>query len=302
MTRKRKRWRPGGGGCILSALLVWAAAGCASVVPPSEPSARDRVETTAGTPARAAPRGHVRVSEAPVKVLAVDAATPADPSMEALVGPFREVFEAEMSEEIGHAVGRLEEADPEGGLDNFAADAVLEGARRFTDRPIHVALLNDGGLRAPIGQGPITLGEMFELMPFENYVTILELSGTEIELLAQQLARTGGEPVAGLRFRINAPDGSATDVRVSDQPLDPAATYRLATSDYLADGGGSWPVLWEPRAREDLPVLIRDLLIDWVRRQGTIQPALDGRIRRGGGDAECSPETRGAATEERGGR
>lgn len=204
-----------------------------------------------------------------------------------------------MGETIGHAAARLEEADPEGGLDNFAADAVLEEARRLTNRPIHAALLNDGGLRAPLGEGPITVGEMFELMPFENYATILELGGIQIDSLAQQLARTGGEPVAGLSFGIRASDGSATDVRVGDEPPDPAATYRVVTSDYLANGGGSWPVLWEAHTREDLPVLIRDLLIDYVRRHGMIQPVLDGRIRVGGGGAERVPEAPGPATEER---
>ena len=78
----------------------------------------------------------------------------------------------------------------------------------------------------------------------------------------------------------------AVDVRVGGQPVDPARSYRLATVDYLVDGGGTWTVLWEAgaQAREDLDVLIRDVLVAYLRERDTVSPALDGRVRRAGGE------------------
>ena len=62
------------------------------------------------------------------------------------------------------------------------------------------------------------------------------------------------------------------------QTLDPAAEYRLVTNDYLANGGDSFSALQSPISREDLPVLLRDAFIDFVRHMGVIEPRLEGRI------------------------
>ncbi len=61
--------------------------------------------------------------------------------------------------------------------------------------------------------------------------------------------------------------------------------YRVAVTRYLANGGGFWPQLWTPLAREDLDLLIRDGIEQYIREMGTITPRLDSRIRLDGGEA-----------------
>lgn len=206
---------------------------------------------------------------------------PPDPAVEAMIAPYRSQIEAHLDQVLAQATGIFVKADPEGALDNLVADAVLHGARRLSRDTVHAALVNDGGLRVPVAPGPILMRHTYELLPFENYVVVLTLTGTQMERLADQVARSGGEPVAGWTMVLDGED--ATGVLVGGAAIDPLATYRLATVDYLADGGGAWSVLWEPTAhegREDVAVLIRDVFVEYIRERGVVRPELDGRIRR----------------------
>jgi 2',3'-cyclic-nucleotide 2'-phosphodiesterase (5'-nucleotidase family) len=210
----------------------------------------------------------------------VESPTADDTEVEALIGPYRQRMGEEIKEVIGETTGLLSKAWPEGTLGNFATDAMLWSANAASPHQVHMALTNNGGLRVPIGAGPITVGQMFELMPFENLLSVLVLSGSQVKVLCDQLASARGEPISGFSFRI-ASEGDrrwAEDIRVGQEPLDPEAKYRLVTNDYLASGGGNLTPLHSPVAREDLNVLLRDAFIDFIREKGVIEPELEGRI------------------------
>lgn len=225
-------------------------------------------DSSAGSPVGATGPRFVEVADS----------VPASPEIEKILAPFRAQMEAELEEVVGHATGPFEKAEPEGTLENLVADAVLHVARQLARDTVHAVLLNDGGLRVPLAPGPLRVSHAFELLPFRNFVVVLTLGGDQMERLADQIAATGGEPVAGWTMALAEDD--AVDVRVGGEPVDRDAEYRLATIDYLADGGGSWSVLWEPKddRREDLRILIRDAFVCHLRQAGEVTPALDGRI------------------------
>ncbi len=203
-----------------------------------------------------------------------------------MIAPYRSQLAEGLGDVLGHATAPFVKADPEGELDNLVADALLAEARLLSRDTVHLAFINEGGLRVPIAAGPVLMRTAYELLPFENYVTVLELSGAEVERLADEIAATDGEPIAGWSMELAGLD--ATNVRVGGEEIDTARIYRLATVDYLVNGGGSWTVLWEvgARPREELDALIRDLFVSYVRRRGTVTPVLDGRIRRVDGGEE----------------
>ena len=181
---------------------------------------------------------------------------------------------------LGHAAGEFTKADPEGTLDNLVAEALLHAARARSGDTVHASLVNEGGLRVPLAAGPILMRHAYELLPFENFVVVLSLSGAQMERLADEIAATTGEPIAGWSMELDGHD--AVGVRVGGEPVDRDRIYRLATVDYLVNGGGEWSVLWDvgAGAREDLGILIRAAFVEYLRERGTVTPALDGRIRR----------------------
>jgi 2',3'-cyclic-nucleotide 2'-phosphodiesterase (5'-nucleotidase family) len=212
----------------------------------------------------------------------VDADDPSDPAVAAVIAPYAAELRAVMDEVIATAAFEITKGGMESTLGNLAADAMLAEANRVLvaegAAPADLAVGNAGGLRVPIGAGPVTVGKVYELMPFENFLVVQEHTAAQIDSLAQQLARLGGEPIAGLTLAI-APDGRAASVQVNGQPLDPMRTYRVATHNYLAYGGGDMPALWDPVVRAELPLTLREAFLDYFRRLGTLAPEIDGRIR-----------------------
>ena len=259
--------------------ILILASGCTGGAGPSDsspsPEPPPTVPTVPGPEA-----GTQGVLNGRVSFSVVDKSIQDDPQVERLVAPFR----ARMGEEIQAVIGEtnvmLSEAVPEGTLGNFATDAMLWAANRHTDNPVHMALTNNGGLRIPIGPGPITVGQMYELMPFENKLTVLVLTGSQIQDLCDELAEKRGEPIAGFSFRIEVESENrvARQIMIGGQPLDREAEYRLVTNDYMANGGDSFTPLLSPVAREDFPILLRDAFIDYVRHRGVIEVVREGRI------------------------
>ncbi len=193
-------------------------------------------------------------------------ATLADASdVENLIRPYRSALSEKMGEPLAFCPQAMETGKPEGLLGDLVADIALERARQETGLPVDVCILNNGGLRIPWPAGMITLGLVYEVMPFDNEIVVLRLSADQMRTLADELAARGGEPVSGMTLRI---DGQrAADVRVGSEPL-AERDYWVATSDYLASGGGGMETLWAPRETRQSGVLLRDAIADALRRWG----------------------------------
>jgi len=117
----------------------------------------------------------------------IDSTLAADPALMAYIQPYREDLNKKMGVVIGSAAVALSKGMPEAPLNNFIADLMLERANREFDKPVDVALTNRGGLRAVIPKGPVTLGNIYEVMPFENELVVLEMKGGQLFNLAKEI-------------------------------------------------------------------------------------------------------------------
>ncbi|MBT8196480.1 MAG: 5'-nucleotidase C-terminal domain-containing protein [Bacteroidia bacterium] len=146
---------------------------------------------------------------------------------------------------------------------------------------VDFCLLNNGGLRASLPHGDITRGKIFELMPFENEMIVLELNGETTLELVDFIAEKGGMPVSGIRFEIE--NQKPTNITINGKAFDKNKTYKVVTSDYLAHGGDKLAML-KKRLNDKLTgVKIRDAIIEYFVEQNnkgvTITSSLDGRIK-----------------------
>ncbi|MFO8028787.1 MAG: 5'-nucleotidase [Cyclonatronaceae bacterium] len=193
------------------------------------------------------------------------------------IGPYVREMARTMDRVLTVSKGTFERGKPEGALGNLAADIVRYRATAEMGKRVHISVMNNGGLRVPLPEGEITVGHIYELMPFENYIAVLRFSGDQIRQIADELAAVNGEAVSGIRFRIA--DGHARDILIDSLSVEPDRHYWLATNNWMADGGGDVPTLWEPIERRNIDVLIRDAIIEYLRNRESIAPYLDGRIR-----------------------
>jgi 2',3'-cyclic-nucleotide 2'-phosphodiesterase (5'-nucleotidase family) len=225
-----------------------------------------------------------------------------DKEVSALVEETSRRVKAELEEVIGEALVDLEGQGArrqETNLGDLLADILR------TETGSDLAVLNGGGIRTDIPQGPIQIKTVLDVLPFNNFPVVLRLSGREIrEVLEQGVSDLGGHggkflQVSGLRlvYRQSAPPGNRVqEIRINGQPLDPDKEYLLATNDFLAAGGDGFSVFkkafpdgasspdWKPEPGSGRVVLydrgrtIQELVISYIKRQKKVTAATDGRI------------------------
>ncbi len=158
------------------------------------------------------------------------------------------------------------------------------------DTSIDFAFTNSGGLRADIDAGPITFGEVFEAQPFDNTLVVVELTGDEvIQVLNEGIQGDHGViQVSGLNFAFDYGTVAEFDSVIlgdvidlaTGLPLDPGTTYYVAVNDFMAAGGDGYATLGA-NPQVNSYVLVRDLVVDWVKANSPFtppDPAVEGRM------------------------
>lgn len=210
----------------------------------------------------------------------VDTSIIADASVITYYAPYKAQLEAEMNRVIGFSDQHLTRSrGPESLMGNFFVEALLWKGKQL-DPNVQASFATKGGIRADLQAGDVTVGSIFEIMPFENVLSILTLSGVDMLRWADHMASTGGQPASGIKLVIE--NGKVKEFLVQGKPVDPHAKYKLVTYDYLANGGDYVTFLDNVIARKDYTQRIRETLIEYVSdltAQGKhIQSQLDGRV------------------------
>ena len=124
--------------------------------------------------------------------------------------------------------------------------------------------------------GDITLGHVFKMMPFDNKMVVVTLKGQDIIDLFTFLAKGSAQGIAGMKAKFV--NRELAELTIAGKPVDPNATYRVATNSYLAKGKDGMEALARDPKPWDSGLLIRDIYIEAVRKQGTVRAAIDGRM------------------------
>jgi 2',3'-cyclic-nucleotide 2'-phosphodiesterase (5'-nucleotidase family) len=200
-----------------------------------------------------------------------------DSSVHYMIAPYKLRLDSQMNTIIGTTTYKLTKDKPEGTLGNLLCDAAVWYASQHYDKPVDICVMNAGGIRLPsIEAGKITVGKMYELMPFDNMIDVLELKGDKIYDLLQLVAAADGWPVSGVTFQIE--NKKAIQILIGGQPLRTDQTYTLVTSDYVANGGDKADMLKLYEKRTGLNYLLREALIMYVKTTHTLNMTTDGRI------------------------
>src|SRR3989338_1626038 len=160
-------------------------------------------------------------------------------------------------------------------LGNLVADVMREAART------EIALVNGGSIRASIEEGPICLEDIWRVFPYDSQVVRLELSGQQIEeVLSHSVSLrpglTGGFlQVSGLSFVIGR--SGPQDIRVPGAPLRQDRFFMAAITDFMHAGGDGYSHFQKGRSGLLQPLLIRDLLLAYLKENKEISVASEGR-------------------------
>ncbi|MNY21853.1 Endonuclease YhcR precursor [compost metagenome] len=144
-----------------------------------------------------------------------------------------------------------------------------------------IGIMNAGGLRAALQPGPITVGDVFTIFPFDNALVTIDVDGATLKGFIDKAAATPGRAAqlqySGVTFAVAG--GKASDIRVNGTPLDPKRFYKVATIDYLAQGNDGYEAFASGKNYQATGKVLRDVIIEAITARPTLIPPATGRIR-----------------------
>lgn len=214
------------------------------------------------------------------KTYRINDAQAKDSAVLSFLQPYSVNVNKTMNDVIGVAAVSMDKKQPECTLGNFMVDAFLQMATEKYATKVDAAFVNFGGIRlTQLPAGNITNGKIFELMPFDNLLILQRIKGDVFQQVLDLMAAKGGWPVAGITMQIK--DKKAINVLVGGKPLDRNATYTIANSDFIANGGDNADMLRTvPQITNGY--LMRDAIIDYIgkfKSQGkNISATIENRV------------------------
>lgn len=231
-------------------------------------------------PATPTPKLGITKASTPVKVKTVakqtviDSDIADDPAVEKVIAAYAEKVRV-LSVVVGTVDGVLKKGTVgAGNLGQFVTDAMLSQAKERGGNNIALAILNAGGLRKnEIAAGQLRASDIFELLPFENVLITIELSGSQLAKITQSLVRDS-QAGARIQFRWNEQNRSEfigaklLDASGHEQPIDDNATYTIVTIDYLYNlKSGTYALLQEGKNKRELGLTLREVVMNYVKKE-----------------------------------
>ena len=193
----------------------------------------------------------------------LNASYEANSHIDSLINPYKDSLSVEMNVVIAEATTDFIVERPGSNLGNWVSDAIFVNQTRTVrlSEPVFV-LLNTGGLRASLNKGPITTGDIFKLMPFDNELVWVKLPMSVLPDIQTYLLKSGGEPIANARvengvLKLNGGKESATH-------------FWIITSDYLKNGGDKMTFFAKSEDVVLTGKVIRNCLIEEAKLQGVL--------------------------------
>jgi len=202
---------------------------------------------------------------------------PADEAVQAVIGKYGKDLDAKLKEVVGELAAPAHRSDGTAG--NWMAD-VIRGVGKA-----EIAFTNRGGIRCDLEKGPVTRADCYRLMPFENEVVAMDLTGAEIRELLDRHFGNASSPYrlewSGIAVDVEGAAGAyrVVAVDVQGKPLDGKRTYRVATNGFLATGGDGFRTFRGGKNIERTGVLIRDAMAADLLERSPVTPPAEARVR-----------------------
>ncbi|MDR1301484.1 MAG: 5'-nucleotidase C-terminal domain-containing protein [Treponema sp.] len=171
-------------------------------------------------------------------------------------------------------------------LGDAICDAMVWYFQTTYNQAVDFAFINGGNIRAGIPAGLITREQVLTVLPFENYLYLVSLKGSEIIDLFTFIASipqgNGGwaQVSQEVRYTIDYAQGEGIlkDLTIHGEAVDPNRVYRFCTNSYLLGGGDGYTVLKNAQEPFNTSLIDSWVVLEALQAAGTISPETDGRI------------------------
>jgi 5'-nucleotidase len=227
------------------------------------------------------------------ELIAVDDTIVEDAAIAAVLSVLQQPMSGMMTDVIGQTSVFLDGENDnirrgETNLGDMIADAVLEKVKAAG---ADIAIVNSGGIRISVPAGDITREKLMEVLPFENYLVLVDITGEQLVAALENGVSQAEEfkgrfpQVAGIRFTwnpANEPGNRIVSIDVQTEggyvPLDENAVYRVVINDYLYSGGDGFSVFQQGSNYINAGFTYFEIMLDYFMNNSPVAPQTDGRI------------------------
>lgn len=202
-----------------------------------------------------------------------------DTAIEESLKPYRGGIDEMMNRRIGRTAYELNAEEP--GLLNFVSDFLLMRGEQLLGRKPSLSIANKGSLRRGLPKGNITEGEVITMQPFANRIVVIELPGSQLAKAFDVMAARGGDGVsANVEAVYDPATRHCTSILIDGKPINPDATYTVATIDYLANGGDYMEPLTHGKRLATSEGIVYTDLVSYIEslKNKTINPSKVARM------------------------
>lgn len=226
---------------------------------------------------------NLHISKITAKTINVDSTLGKSKEITAVIAPYKEKLDVEMLRVLCYSPKELNKfsESQQSTAGNLMADLSIEMSnpifQKLTNESIDFAMLNHGGIRAIIPEGKVTVENAFKLMPFENELVVVTLSGDKIKELIQYFIKSNRAHPLSKNIELVIENNDYT-LKINGKPFDDTKNYTVVTSDYLQNGGSRMNFFKNPKKLVKLDYKVRDAIIDYLEKEDTVHVKIDNRI------------------------
>lgn len=204
-----------------------------------------------------------------------------DSSTTVFIDNYKKVLDGKMNEVIAISDSILTKDGMESTLANFVLEAMDHYINSTKSESLQfITFVNRGGLRNNLPKGEITVRNIYELMPFDNEIVILKISGNKLKEALNSFCENGKLFSKNVSFQCDKK--IAKSISFKNQVIVDSINYSIVTTDYLSNGGDNCYFFSQPHFSESTGVKLRDAIIEYCRfitnKKLHITPYRDGRI------------------------
>ncbi|MBR4919475.1 MAG: 5'-nucleotidase C-terminal domain-containing protein [Bacteroidales bacterium] len=189
-----------------------------------------------------------------------------DPGLVKYLERHKSRLDKKMNEVIGHCDVTMNVASPKSPLSDLLTGLLLkDGPSAIKQEACDLSILNFGGIRTNLQAGDVTVGDIFKVSPFDNYLVVITVKGSELRKAVNRFrldalaAASAGMEVS---YKNNVPDR----IMIQGKELQDDALYRLITLNFIAEGGDNILDGIKYENTEYSMLIFRDFLIDEVKK------------------------------------
>ena len=224
------------------------------------------------------------LSRIDAKLIKIDSTLTTIDSIETYIAPYRKRINEVLDSTLAYApklitkeIGTYNTA-----AGNLMADIVLSEANPIfksrNGKEIDFVLLNHGGIRSIISSGNVSARTAYEVMPFENSIVVVELSGKSVlEMVGFLINSKRAHPIAGMQIILDRTN-QLKSLKIQNEPFIEKRNYFVATSDYLVTGGDDMGFFRDTLNSINTDYMIRNAMIDYFKKVDTVKSVIDDRF------------------------